>query len=146
MRGPDGTHIEKSEALAKQALELIGDELGRENVELTLGYVGMIHSNFPVNAVYQWSRGPEEAILYVDLKDGFPLSDQELKERLRVRLNQQMPDVRFSFEPSDIVNEVMSFGSPAPIEVVVNGTDFAKNREFADQLKQVLSEVPSLRD
>jgi len=146
MRGPDGTHIEKSEALAKQALELIGDELGRENVELTLGYVGMIHSNFPVNAVYQWSRGPEEAILYVDLKDGFPLSDQELKERLRVRLNQQMPDVRFSFEPSDIVNEVMSFGSPAPIEVVINGTDFAKNREFADQLKQVLSEVPSLRD
>ncbi|MCY2997370.1 MAG: efflux RND transporter permease subunit, partial [Planctomycetota bacterium] len=146
MRGPDGTHIEKSETLAKQALELIGDELGRENVELTLGYVGMIHSNFPVNAVYQWSRGPEEAILYVDLKDGFPLSDQELKERLRVRLNQQMPDVRFSFEPSDIVNEVMSFGSPAPIEVVVNGTDFAKNREFADRLKQVLSEVPSLRD
>ena len=37
--------------------------------QLTLGYVGMIHSNFPVNAVYQWSRGPEEAILYVDLND-----------------------------------------------------------------------------
>ncbi len=69
MRAPDGTHIEKSEALAKQALKAISDELGAENIALTLGYVGMIHSNFPVNAVYQWSRGPEEAILYVDLKD-----------------------------------------------------------------------------
>ncbi|MCE2809227.1 MAG: efflux RND transporter permease subunit [Planctomycetaceae bacterium] len=146
MRGPDGTHIEKTESLAKQSLEIISQELGKENVSLTLGYVGMIHSNFPVNAVYQWSRGPEEAILYVGLKDGFPMSDQELKERLRQRLSAAMPEVRFSFEPSDIVNEVMSFGSPAPIEVVVSGTDFGKNREFAEKLRQVLTEVPSLRD
>ena len=146
MRGPDGTHIEKTESLAKQSLEIISQELGKENVSLTLGYVGMIHSNFPVNAVYQWSRGPEEAILYVGLKEGFPMSDQELKERLRQRLTAAMPEVRFSFEPSDIVNEVMSFGSPAPIEVVVSGTDFGKNREFAEKLRQVLTEVPSLRD
>jgi multidrug efflux pump subunit AcrB len=146
MRGPDGTHIERSEALAKQALELIGNELGKDNIAVTLGYVGMIHSNFPVNAVYQWSRGPEEAILYVGLKKDFPLPDELLKEKLRARLTQEMPEVRFSFEPSDIVNEVMSFGSAAPIEVVVSGSDFAKNREFAEQLRQVLSNVPSLRD
>ncbi|MFM8570553.1 MAG: efflux RND transporter permease subunit, partial [Pirellula sp.] len=146
MRGPDGTHIEKSEAIAKQALEIIGEELGKENISLTLGYVGMIHSNFPVNAVYQWSRGPEEAILYVDLKKGYTITDEAIKERLRKRLAQELPDVRFSFEPSDIVNEVMSFGSPAPIEVVVSGTDFAKNREFVSKLRQVLMQVPSLRD
>ena len=46
---------------------MIDQEVGAENVDLTLGYVGMIHSNFPVNAVYQWSRGPEEVILYVAL-------------------------------------------------------------------------------
>lgn len=146
MRGPDGTHIEKSEALAKQALQIIADELGPGNIELTLGYVGMIHSNFPVNAVYQWSRGPEEAILYVDLSDKLELSDEVMKERVRARLALEMPDVRFSFEPSDIVNEVMSFGSPTPIEVVVSGADFAKNREFAEKLRQELSQVPNLRD
>ncbi len=146
MRAPDGTHIEKSEALAKQALQIIGDEFGPENIELTLGYVGMIHSNFPVNAVYQWSRGPEEAILYVDLRDEMRLSDEVMKERVRERLAKQMPDVRFSFEPSDIINEVMSFGSPTPIEVVVSGSDFAKNREFAELLRRELAQVPSLRD
>lgn len=146
MRGPDGTHIEKSEALAKQALQIIADELGPENIELTLGYVGMIHSNFPVNAVYQWSRGPEEAILYVDLSDKLKLSDEVMKERVRERLALEMPDVRFSFEPSDIVNEVMSFGSPTPIEVVVSGADFAKSREFAEKLRRELSQVPILRD
>ena len=33
---------------------MIEDEAGSEQVNQTLGYVGMIHSNFPVNAVYQW--------------------------------------------------------------------------------------------
>ena len=146
MRAPDGTHIEKSETLAKQALRLIGEELGPENIELTLGYVGMIHSNFPVNAVYQWSRGPEEAILYVDLRDNLWISDEVMKERVRERLSNEMPDVRFSFEPSDIVNEVMSFGSPTPIEVVVSGSDFVKNREFAEKLRKELAQVPVLRD
>lgn len=146
MRAPDGTHIEKSEALAKQALQIIGDELGPENIELTLGYVGMIHSNFPVNAVYQWSRGPEEAILYIGLSEALHLSDEVMKERVRERLAKEMPDVRFSFEPSDIVNEVMSFGSPTPIEVVVSGADFAKNREFTEKLRKELAQVPALRD
>lgn len=146
MRAPDGTHIEKTESLAKQALQIIGDELGQANIELSLGYVGMIHSNFPVNAVYQWSRGPEEAILYVGLRRDLQLSDEVLKERVRQRLASQMQDVRFSFEPSDIINEVMSFGSPTPIEVVVSGADFAKNRLFAETLRQELAKVPVLRD
>jgi multidrug efflux pump subunit AcrB len=146
MRAADGTHIGKSESLARQALAVVADELGRENIALSLGYVGMIHSNFPVNAVYQWSRGPEEAILHVDLNDRMDRSDEVIKEKLRERLAREMPEVRFSFEPSDIVNEVMSFGSPTPIEVAVSGADFAKNREFAELLRQRLEEIPELRD
>lgn len=151
MRAADGTHIEKTESLAKQALQIVSEELGPENIELSLGYVGMIHSNFPVNAVYQWSRGPEEAILYIDFKHNLQinkenLTDEKLKERIRQRLAESMPDVRFSFEPSDIINEVMSFGSPTPIEVVISGTEFAKNREFADKLRQQLANIPTLRD
>lgn len=146
MRAPDGTHIEKTEQLAKEALAHIQDEVGAENVDLTLGYVGMIHSNFPVNAVYQWSRGPEEAILYVDLNDHIGISDEVLKERVRKRLSAEMPDVRFSFEPSDIVNEVMSFGSPTPVEVVVSGPNFQQNRDFAEKLRAELAQIPALRD
>ncbi len=147
MRGPDGTHIDKSEEYAKEALEQIKQEVGAENVELTLGYVGMIHSNFPINAVYQWSRGPEETILYVDLKDDYHVPGDELKERLRERLSREMPDVRFSFEPSDIVNEVMSFGSPTPVEVAVSGgSSFAETREHAEKIRRELEQLSFVRD
>jgi hypothetical protein len=35
---------------------------------------------------------------------------------LRERLSEELPDVRFSFEPNDIVSQVMSFGAPTPID------------------------------
>ena len=57
-----------------------------------------------------------------------------------------MPDVRFSFEPADIVSEVMSFGSPTPVEVAVNGPNLAENRAYAEKVRAELAKVPSLRD
>jgi multidrug efflux pump subunit AcrB len=54
--------------------------------------------------------------------------------------------VSFSFEPSDIISRVMSMGSPTPIEVVVNGTNLAVDREFAEQIKARLQKLPQLRD
>jgi multidrug efflux pump subunit AcrB len=146
MRAPDGTHIQRTEKYAIEALGLIEEELGRNNIALTLGYVGMIHSNFPVNAVYQWSRGPEEVILNVKLAEEFKVGDEELKNRLRDKLTQAMPDVRFSFEPSDIVNEVMSFGAPTPVEVAISGPNFADNRAFAEKVRTELAKVSTLRD
>jgi len=146
LRAPDGTQIARAERYALDVLDLVKQEVGAENVALTLGYVGMIHSNFPVNAVYQWSRGPEEAILYVELKEGSGVEVESLQERLRSRVAATMPELRVSFEPSDIVNEVMSFGSPTPIEVAVSGPSLPESRAFAEKLRTELAKIPALRD
>src|ERR1017187_2558732 len=57
-----------------------------------------------------------------------------------------MPEVSFSFEPSDIVSRVMSLGSPTPIEVAVSGLNLASNRAFAETIKDRLLRIPNLRD
>ena len=44
-----------------------------------------------------------------------------------------MPELRLSFEPADIINEVMSFGSPTPIDVAVSGPNLADNRAYAEK-------------
>jgi multidrug efflux pump subunit AcrB len=146
LRAPDGTQIVRTERYALDVIDLVKQEVGEENVALTLGYVGMIHSNFPVNAVYQWSRGPEEAILYVDLEEHGGIGVEKLKERLRARVAEALPELRVSFEPSDIVNEVMSFGSPTPIEIAVSGPNLADSRRHAEAIRAELATIPSLRD
>src|SRR5262245_49958601 len=146
LRAPDGTHIAKSEQYAKQALDIVSQTVGPEHVDLSLGYVGMIHSNFPINAVYQWSRGPEEAILYVALKDHARIDVERIKDTLREKLAAELPGVRLSFEPADIINEVMSFGSPTPIEVSVSGPNFGESRQYAEKIREELAKLPYLRD
>lgn len=143
---PDGTHIERSEEITKQALQIVEDTVGKENVEMTVGYVGGIHSSYPVNAVFQWSRGPEEAIIRIGLKQTADVDVEQLQETLRDKFAEALPGVRASFEPSDIISEVMSFGSPTPLEVAVTGKSLDDNRAYAEKVYAELSKIESLRD
>jgi multidrug efflux pump subunit AcrB len=167
LRGPDGTRIEQTEEITKEALDFIGKEVGPENVQITVGYVGVVPSSYPINTVYLWTGGPEEAVMRVSLKHG-AVRIEDLKRRLRERLQVHLQEwlarkwiaegepedkvgesvkkLRLSFEPADIVNEVMSFGSPTPIEVAVSGPKMADNRAYAEKLREQLAGVRSLRD
>jgi multidrug efflux pump subunit AcrB len=146
LRAPDGTRFEKTEQLTLAALRTIEEEVGKDTIEASVGYVGLIPSSYPINAIFQWTSGNEEAILRVALKEGSKVDIESLKERLREKLSQQMPGVRLSFEPADIVNEVMSFGSPTPVDVSVNGPNLADNRAYAEKMRQELIKISSLRD
>lgn len=146
LKAPTGTRVEVTEQLALKALELIAAEAGPDSVALTLGLAGVHAPNYPVNLIHLWNGGPEEAHLSVQLKPGAPIRVPELRERLRTAFAERLPELRVSFEPSDIVSRVMSFGSPTPIEIAVSGPNLSVNREFAEQILTRLREIPSLRD
>ncbi len=90
LRAADGTRIERTEELAKQALEVIKEEAGPDNVAISLGYVGLIGSSYPINNIFLWTRGPEEAVLRVALKPGSGVRVEELKHRLRDELPRRL--------------------------------------------------------
>lgn len=145
-RAPDGTHFDTTEQYALGVLEAIGKHVGPQNVEITLGYVGTIPSSFPINGVYQWSRGPEEGLLRVALKHGSGIDTERAKDELRGILAQQFPELRFSFEPADIVSEVMSFGSPTPLEIAARGANLTESRDYMLAVQKELQSIPALRD
>jgi multidrug efflux pump subunit AcrB len=145
-RGPDGTRFERTEELAIQLLDTIKQEVGAENVAKTLGYVGAIPNSYAIDTIFLWMSGPHEGMMRVALKRGSGISVEDLKEQLRRRLAVVMPNVKCSFEAGDIVSEVMSFGSPTPVEVAVSGTDINISRAFAEKLRERLAGIPTLRD
>lgn len=145
LRAPAGTRLEQTETIARHTLDVIAKEAGADNIDITLGYVGVQAGAYPVNVIHLWTSGSEEAVLQVQLKTG-KIKVEELKQRLRRKLADALPGVRFSFEPSDIVSRVMSFGSPTPVQVAVSGPDFKADRQFAAALQGSLAKVPSLRD
>ena len=146
LRAPAGTQIAGTERVALRTLDVIKQTVGAENVEITLGFVGVHGAAYPINLIYLWNGGPEEGVVQVQLKKGAPVRIDEVKERLRKTFAAEMPDVSFSFEPSDIISRVMSFGSPTPVEVAVSGPDLAADRAFAEKVKEKIEAIPTLRD
>ena len=146
MRAATGTRIEKSEQLLLKTLDVIQREAGKDNVAISTGFIGVQPASYPINTIYLWTSGPQEAVLKVALKRDAPLKGEALQERLRARLKAELPGVAFSFEPGDIVGQVMSFGSAAPVEVAVQGPNVANSRAHAARVKAELEKIPSLRD
>jgi multidrug efflux pump subunit AcrB len=58
----------------------------------------------------------------------------------------EMPEVKLSFEPQDIVSRVMSFGSPTPLEIAVSGPDINASKAHAEKLLEKLRAIDFLRD
>jgi hypothetical protein len=63
-----GTRLERTEQIALQTLNAIKREVGLDNVEISFGFVGTQPPNYPINTIYLWSSGSEEAVLQVQLK------------------------------------------------------------------------------
>ena len=134
VRPPQGTHYELTRKVAQKTLEVIAEEAGPENIEITMGYAGANPPQFTINMAYLWSRGPDDSLLRVGLREGSGVDIFELQERLRkvlpekvgpwfrqelllLGLSREQADLRvadmvFAFEPGDLISETMSLGAP----------------------------------
>ena len=122
LRAPSGTRVEETERIVLRALNVIQREAGADKVEITSDFVGVVPSSYPVDLIHLFTSGPQEAIIQVALnskagKD--EIRGDLLQERLRKSLPSELPACQFSFEPGDIVGQVMSFGSATPVEIAV---------------------------
>ena len=143
---PDGTRVAVTEDLVKHVLASIREVAGEKNLDLSLGYVGTQGSSYPINAVFLWTSGPQQAIINVGLRQGSSLKLSDLEDQLRKKLPQQFPDAHFSFDPGDLISQILNFGSSSLAEVTVTGPQYADVASYAERVRQRLAAVPQLRD
>jgi multidrug efflux pump subunit AcrB len=146
LRAPTGTRLERTELIEMKAMDVVKNLVGPKNVEITTGFIGVQTPNYPINTIYLFASGQHEAVVGVSLKPEAPAVTEALKEQLRHELKKALPDVAVSFEAADIISQVMSFGSPTPIEVAVQGPALPATRAFAAKIRDELVKIDSLRD
>lgn len=142
---PTGTRAEETRNLVSEVLTHIQSASGG-NVAISLGYVGTQPPAYPINTVFLWTSGPQEAVINVALKPEAHIDLASFEERLRNELPREFPGCFFSFEPGDIVSQIMSFGSPTPVQIAVEGPDFSATRAYADAVESQIRRVSGLRD
>jgi multidrug efflux pump subunit AcrB len=141
LRAPAGTRIEETERMTLRAIDAIRREAGPENVTITSDFVGVVPSSYPVNLIHLFTSGPQEAVVQVALRPEAPRG-----EPLRERIRKAVTEMQLSFEAADIVSQVMSFGSPTPIEVAVQGVSLADDYAHARKVRARLAKLDFLRD
>jgi multidrug efflux pump subunit AcrB len=168
IRPAQGTQYELTRRVAQKTLDVIADEVGKDNVDITMGYVGSTPPQFAINSAYLWSHGPDDGMMRVGLRPGSKIKVFELQERLRDALpkkvgpwfreellrlgvpaeqaDRRVAEFVFAFEPGDLISATMSLGAPAPIEVVVSGRSLADSSAFMDKLRKEFGLIKSLRD
>lgn len=146
MFAPTGTRIERTEPLALRAIELMREVVGRERVAVTTSFVGAHASSYPVNLIHLFTTGPHEAVLTLALKPEARVDLASTQAAIRQRMAREMPQVKVLFEGGDIVSQVMSFGAPTPVRVLVVGPNLAADYEYAQKVEQALERVKFLRD
>ena len=88
-----------------------------------------------------FTNGPQQAIINVGLRQDSSLKLTDLEEQLRKKLPQQFPEAHFSFDPGDLVNQTLNFGSSSLAEVTVAGPQYADVSSFAEKIRQKLAGV-----
>jgi multidrug efflux pump subunit AcrB len=146
MRAPAGTRLARTVSLTRQVLGAIHEAAGAGNVATTLSFAGAQPPTYPINNMFLWTSGPQEAVMLVALKPTSGVRVASLEEKLRKILPGEFPGCRFSFEAGDIVSQIMNFGAPTPIEVSVQGLDLDADRAFAARVLAEMKKIPPLRD
>jgi CzcA family heavy metal efflux pump len=145
LRAKSGTRIEETAKICDLVEGSIRREVPNEEMDNILDNIGLPYSN--INYMHSTSGliGAGDADILVSLKEKHhPTPDYV--QRLRENLPREFPGTTFYFLPADIVTQVLNFGLPAPIDVQIEGSDIAANREVAAQMLQEVRKVPGVAD
>jgi multidrug efflux pump subunit AcrB len=109
-----------------------------DNIGMSPSYVNLVYLN--TGAI-----GSGDGDILISLKPGHRATADYMR-MLRETLPRDFPGVTFSFPPADMVSQILNFGTPAPIDVQVTGTNLEKTTDFAARLLRQLRHVSGIAD
>ena len=145
VRAPAGTRLEKTQEYFARVEQSIRQVVGAEQIDVILDNMGLPYSGINIALSDSATVGPMDGEILVSLKEGHSPTAAHMAD-LRRELPRRFPEMQFFFQPADIVNQVLNFGQPAPIDVRVTGPDSDVAYAIATNLARRLRKIPGVVD
>ncbi len=146
MRARTGLRIEETARLADQVNGVIRDTIPKDELTTVLDNIGLPYSGINLTYSNAGTIGSSDAEILVQLKEGRGKPTGAYINDLREKLPQRFPGVQFSFQPADIVTQILNFGTPAPIDVEVTGMNQRGNYLVGEKLASQFRHIPGAVD
>lgn len=145
VRAPPGTRLEQTQEYFAEVEAAIRKIVGNEQIDVILDNIGLPYSGINIALSDSATVGPMDGEVLIALKEKHTPT-AELVAQLRHELPKRFADLQFFFQPADIVDQVLNFGQPAPIDVRVSGPDNSEAYALAAKLARDLQAVPGIVD
>jgi multidrug efflux pump subunit AcrB len=96
--------------------------------------------------MYTSNSGQNTAFIQVSLKENHKVGSYEYMDRVRRRLARNLPEIGTYFQSGGLVDAVLNFGLPAPIDVQVSGASLKKTDRVALDLAAKIREIKGVND
>jgi len=145
VRAPPGTRIETTQQYFAEVEGAIRALVGNGQIAVILDNIGLPYSGINIALSDSATVGPMDGEILISLKQKHTPT-AELTAMLRRELPQRFPALQFFFQPADIVDQVLNFGQPAPIDVRVSASDTGSAYRLAARLARLVARVPGVVD
>ncbi len=145
VRTATGTRIEETARVVDKVEKVIRSMVPPGELGGILDNIGVPSGGLPLAYIDNGLVGTSDADIWVSLKANHRPTESYVKA-LRQKLNAEFPGNTFYFLPSDITNQTINFGLPAPIDIQIAGRDIAKNRKIAAKLLSEIRRIPGAVD
>jgi CzcA family heavy metal efflux pump len=142
MKAASGTRIEKTEQIFSAVEAEIRKVIPSDEIALMLDNIGVPAETFNMAFGDSATLGTSDGEILVSLNHHRAHSTPEYMKLLREALEEKFPGLVFYYQPADIVNQILSFGLPAPIDIRVIGYNKADNLRIA---KEIITKVKAIR-
>jgi multidrug efflux pump subunit AcrB len=145
VRAPPGTRIEQTQKDFAEVEQAVRKLVGNDQIDVILDNIGLPYSGINVALSDSATVGPMDGEILISLKAKHTSTPAHVA-RLRRELPRLFPELQFFFQPADIVNQVLNFGQPAPIDIRISGRNSDKSFEVASKIAHDLNAVPGIVD
>jgi multidrug efflux pump subunit AcrB len=146
LKAPSGTRIERTEQIFSDVEAEIRKVIPAEEVGLLLDNIGVPSEAFNLGFGDSATIGTADGEILVSLKHHRKHSTPEYMKMVREDLNEKFPQLVFYFQPADIVNQILSFGLPAPIDIRIVGYNKDENLKIAKDIMHEVAQVKGAAD
>ncbi len=145
VRAPPGTRLESTQQDFAVVESAIRQLVGPRQISVILDNIGLPYSGINLSLSDSATVGPMDGEILISLGKGHrPTAG--LTAMLRRELPRRFPQLQFFFQPADIVDQVLNFGEPAPIDIRVAGSDADATYATALSFARKLGGIPGVVD
>jgi multidrug efflux pump subunit AcrB len=138
VKAPPGSRLEVTNQYIARVENDIREVIGKDDLQMIVSNIGMTPD---LSAIYTSNSAQHTAFVQVSLNQEHKVSTFAYMDRVRRKLDSDLPELSTYFQTGGLVDSVVNMGMPAPIDIQVSGNNqhaaYAAASEMAAKVRQL---------